>query len=92
MLGQRRAEAAQEGDEYEGAQSGHAPDLIFNHASLPFRAYECAYEQGYEKRIDVGKVHYGIIIYGPINRLCVAVAKIQSSLIDPPIWMPAKFR
>ncbi len=85
MLGQKRAEAAKQGDEDKGAKASYAPDLVFNHAALPFSAYERAYEQGYEKRIDVGKVHYGIIIYGPINRLCMAVAKIQSSLIDPPI-------
>jgi hypothetical protein len=83
MLGQSGAEAAQQGDEDEGTQARHAPNLIFNHAALPFRAYERAYEQGYEKRIDVGKVHYGIIIYGPINRLCVAAQEYSRALSIP---------
>jgi hypothetical protein len=71
MLGQSRAEAAQQGDEDEGAQARHAPDLIFNHASLPLSAYECTNEQGNYEGIDVGKVHYGIIINYLVNRLCM---------------------
>ena len=67
MLSQGRAEAAQKGDEYEGAQASHASDLVFNHAALPLRSYESANENGDEEWIDISKVHMAPLFYCPVN-------------------------
>jgi len=72
MLGQSRAEATQQRDKDEGAQAGHPPDLVLDHAPLPLCAYERAYEQGHYEGIDVRKVHYGISFDYTVNRLCIA--------------------
>ena len=89
MLSQSRAEAAQKGDEYEGAQASHASDLVFNHAALPLRSYESANENGDEEWIDISKVHMAPLFYCPVNSFAWLMA---ATLMDVELVHPAPSR